>query len=742
MKTKLFKILLTTLIFGILFAAASFAVIDPMYIGVGARPLGMGKAYVGYAEDGNAMFMNPAGLGRIDRIKFNSMSATMMGDINYLVLGGVYPLAEGQSVGVGYVGLGSGGIDLRDNSGNSVGTGDYNSAVFFLSYGLKANNLISTAPENLYLGANLKYFSRALAGSSDMEEGSGSGFDVDVSLLYQAKPWLRLGYTQQNTLPSSLGAKINFANGYSEGIPLVSKVGGRVQVLGEKETALREANFDLSIGLDADIYVTEKLPTAFHLGTEIWPNEILAIRMGLDQDPSVNGLVTNICAGMGVRYRGFEFNYAYHPYTEFSQDTTHYFSIAYVGESIVPFVLTVDAPSDKVITKDEKVRVSGKVEGLKRDKLRTLKINGTSIALNDDKTFEADVTLEVGKNLIKVEAERNDGAADQAKKRILRIKEFADINEDTLAHQEIEYFGTIGLIEGYPGGKFDPEKVLSRVELSTILVRTTNLETPKVYGQVFGDISSSHWANQYLKVAKDYYLVEGYPDGSFKADKEINRIEGAVVVTRFDNDIEYPEVVVSNPYDDITTSHWAAPHVTEAKDAGMLDYVITDSLNGPIGVDRSQFVSMLAKTGIGQLLIDQLLDFETGYETPDEKIVYIPNKIIERSVAEKAIEKSKKSSSVKSKSTTKVTQQKSTKSYAKSTKKSQKVDMAKLRKYLQTYEKTDIVGTANSKGTDGMVYILGNGKFLHVIGLGVSIYDAKDGSWKKIDYNLVASIVN
>jgi len=35
---------------------------DPMSIGVGARSLGMGRAYVAVAEGGEAVFVNPAGL--------------------------------------------------------------------------------------------------------------------------------------------------------------------------------------------------------------------------------------------------------------------------------------------------------------------------------------------------------------------------------------------------------------------------------------------------------------------------------------------------------------------------------------------------------------------------------------------------------------------------------------------------------------------------------------------------------
>src|SRR3989338_721234 len=52
---------------------------DPMSVGVGARALGMGKAYAGVAEDGDAVFMNPAGLARITNPKLSSMYTSRLG---------------------------------------------------------------------------------------------------------------------------------------------------------------------------------------------------------------------------------------------------------------------------------------------------------------------------------------------------------------------------------------------------------------------------------------------------------------------------------------------------------------------------------------------------------------------------------------------------------------------------------------------------------------------------------------
>ncbi|MFA4857720.1 MAG: S-layer homology domain-containing protein [Candidatus Margulisiibacteriota bacterium] len=732
---------LAVIIILLLLALPAAAITDPLAIGVGARSLGMGRTYVGYAENADALFVNPAGLGRLEGIAATNMQANLMNDINFMLLGGAYPVAAGHTVGAGYVGMGTADIDLRNADGSSAGTGTYNRAVYFLSYGVKANSLSSLLSDNVYLGTNLKYFSYALSGSDALAEGSGGGFDMDLSLLYQANPWLSLGYTQQDLLPASAGGKVTFANGYEEGINSVSKLGSKVQILGDQESALKKSDFNLSVGLDADLYVDEAMPMAMHLGGEFWPNDILAVRMGLDQDPSAgNGVVTNLCGGLGVRYKGIAFDYAYHPYSSYSENATHYFSVSLVPEAQSPFNLFVDAPADKVVTKDNSIKVTGRVEGLKSRPLTSLRVNDHRVALAPDNTFSAEIPLKIGKNLLEIVAERNDGALAEQQKRILRVRTFADVNDNTLAHAGIEYFGTLGLIDGYPDGSFRPDSVLSRVELTTILVRATNLETPTVYGKVFKDIAADHWANKYLKVAKDYALTEGYPDGTFKPNKEINRAEGAVVIARYDNDITYTDKTTEKPFQDVALSHWAAPQLVVTKKAGMLDYITDGKLMEKTGVNRAQFTSMLEKTGIGRALISRLLDFEIGYAAPEEALVYMPNKTINHRHRMAQDVKPAIKYQTWAQDNTEVARAKSA---AVKPVPGAKVNLNKLRAYLRAHEGTDIVGKAKSdKNSKIDVYVLGNGKFLYIQGAGVDIYDARAGSWKKLSGELIASVSN
>ncbi|MBE3598774.1 MAG: hypothetical protein IMX02_08270 [Limnochordaceae bacterium] len=56
-------------------------------IGMGARPLAMGGAFVGLADDENAVFYNPAGLPYLGRLGLTSLYSTQYSVVTYGALG-------------------------------------------------------------------------------------------------------------------------------------------------------------------------------------------------------------------------------------------------------------------------------------------------------------------------------------------------------------------------------------------------------------------------------------------------------------------------------------------------------------------------------------------------------------------------------------------------------------------------------------------------------------------------------
>jgi long-subunit fatty acid transport protein len=81
-------------------------------IGYGARPMGMGGAFVALADDANGVLWNPAGLVRLESSQLTGMYARQMGLIPYGFIGFAQPVSPRSALGGGAIS--SGDAALRE----------------------------------------------------------------------------------------------------------------------------------------------------------------------------------------------------------------------------------------------------------------------------------------------------------------------------------------------------------------------------------------------------------------------------------------------------------------------------------------------------------------------------------------------------------------------------------------------------------------------------------------------------
>lgn len=129
------RALIILLLFSLSAAAALAANIDltddPMMIGGGARPLGMGRAFTAVVEDADAAFINPAGSANLRGPQAMSMFTNLLGEIYYVELCGGIPTLYG-TFGAGYVATGINNVLYPASTGNV--NADYYDHLFLLSY--------------------------------------------------------------------------------------------------------------------------------------------------------------------------------------------------------------------------------------------------------------------------------------------------------------------------------------------------------------------------------------------------------------------------------------------------------------------------------------------------------------------------------------------------------------------------------------------------------------------------------
>lgn len=599
---------------------------DPSRVGVGARILGMGKGYVGVADDLLGIFMNPAAISSVKNWQITSMQGKFINEYDYLSLGTALPTALGV-FGIGYVGSGYGftapaattevidGIRIIPSTTEGVSYG-FNSQVILFSWGTELF-------DNFAAGATFKIFSSGMSGPG-ISDGTASGNEVDLGLHFRPAAPFKAGLVLQNALPFGSGGKIKWENGTEETFPSLLKAGLSLRLLGE-EGWRKLGKHELALNMDGDFYpFRPNLPSLLHFGLEWSPIEFIDLRTGIDQEivgrreGSLLEPANNFTAGVGLYFGRFRFDYAFHQYDQLSDNDTHYFSLTYgVSKKKKPEVMVKKpsfsiTPADKTILFAEEVRIEGEVLN---KKIRRVAINEIEAPIKEYE-FQKKFPLTLQKNSFVVEGYDNGNLIDSQKIRILRLKKFADVPADYWAGIPISVLAMEKVISGYPDGSFKPEGNITRAEICALLMKTKAQAEAKetVVAKLalpFTDVASNHWAANYIGAAARQGIIKGYPDKTFRAKGLITRAEGVVMLARF---AKLPESrLLEVPFADVPGRHWAVKEISAAKEAGILHYLKDKSFELNKKLTRSEVAEMLSRTSFLKSKVDDLLDWKRGY---------------------------------------------------------------------------------------------------------------------------------
>ena len=253
-------ILLIVLLFPVV-AAATFN-----NIGVGARPLGLGGAFVALADDSNAADYNAAGLGYIDEIHLGATHAQRFnGLITYNALSGVIPFGRAGSIGAGFGGL------AEDSE-------VYSEQTLRLSYG---NALF----KQVAIGANLKLFRTSfdevnefVAENPYFVNTSSSAVSFDLGVIARPFQSLSLGASVENLLP----ADMSISDTQTDTVPLNIRAGLAYRLASIAEISAQGAAVsNLLKGSLASVEVASRNSEIYiRTGMEVWLNKSIAVRGG------------------------------------------------------------------------------------------------------------------------------------------------------------------------------------------------------------------------------------------------------------------------------------------------------------------------------------------------------------------------------------------------------------------------------------------------------------------------------
>ncbi|BAY40905.1 hypothetical protein NIES2111_52950 [Nostoc sp. NIES-2111] len=104
---------------------------------------------------------------------------------------------------------------------------------------------------------------------------------------------------------------------------------------------------------------------------------------------------------------------------------------------------------------------------------------------------------------------------------------FTDVSTNYWARGYIEALASQNIIAGFPDGSFKPNEPVTRAQFATIITKA--LTPPAKRNAIdFRDVSRNFWAYAAIQAAYRSQFVSGYPDGTFKPQQEIPRVQALV----------------------------------------------------------------------------------------------------------------------------------------------------------------------------------------------------------------------
>ncbi len=105
---------------------------------------------------------------------------------------------------------------------------------------------------------------------------------------------------------------------------------------------------------------------------------------------------------------------------------------------------------------------------------------------------------------------------------------------------------------------FKPDNLITRGELAKIVAQCRFRQLPSVTEKPFPDVSEEHFAASAILRLKQFGVLQGYPDGTFRPDVPVNRAEALKIVLRsVFNDEELTSSFIS-PCTDVDQNAWYA----------------------------------------------------------------------------------------------------------------------------------------------------------------------------------------
>lgn len=166
---------------------------------------------------------------------------------------------------------------------------------------------------------------------------------------------------------------------------------------------------------------------------------------------------------------------------------------------------------------------------------------------------------------------------------------FHDVHEDHPHHDGIQRVAEAGVATGYDDGTFRPDQDVTRAQLATLVATASHLETTQ--DPPFGDVAPDHPHAHGIAAAAEWDIVEGYPDGTYRPERSIDRGQMASILAgAYDLEADGDP-----PFDDVPDDHPHAEAIAAVAENDVADGYDDDTYRPDLAVTRGQMATLLSR---------------------------------------------------------------------------------------------------------------------------------------------------
>ncbi|MDF2720986.1 MAG: peptidase [Paenibacillus sp.] len=173
------------------------------------------------------------------------------------------------------------------------------------------------------------------------------------------------------------------------------------------------------------------------------------------------------------------------------------------------------------------------------------------------------------------------------------LSNFSDITGHW-AESSVRAMAGRGDIDGYPDGTFRPDREVTRAEFVKLLVRTVGIAGKGSAGRTFDD-TADHWARDAIAAAAASGIVDGYDDRTFGPDDPLTRQQMAAMLVRALR-LPQPTAGTGGEFADSgDIAEWALPSASAAAAHGLFVGYEDGTFRPLVHATRAETVEVLTR---------------------------------------------------------------------------------------------------------------------------------------------------